>query len=140
MIATSLNAQDVSLVKEINTAGGSFPRNFTVCAGKLYFIAMDNTNFNTVWVTSGTDASTQRIGPTSGVSNSMQNLTTYNNKLFFSYDDGSVGQELWTSDGTVAGTVLLKDLNPGTANSSPQVFTVCNNKLFFAAVDNTGHL
>lgn len=135
---TTIKAQNVSLVKEVNTAGGSFPYNFTVCAGKLYFIAMDNTNFKTLWVTSGTDVTTQRIGPISGISNSMENLATYNGKLFFSFNDGSSGQELWSSDGTQAGTSLLLDLNPGAANSSPQVFTVCNNKLFFAAVDNTG--
>lgn len=138
LLVANVKAQDVSLVKEINTVGGSFPYNFTVCAGKLYFIAMDNSNFKTVWATSGTDATTERIGPISGVSNSMENLATYNNKLFFSFNDGTSGQELWTSDGTAAGTSLLLDLNPGAANSSPQVFTVCNNKLFFAAVDNTG--
>jgi len=138
ILVNNVKAQNVSLVKEINTAGGSFPYNFTVCAGKLYFIAMDNSNFKTVWVTSGTDATTQRIGPISGVSNSMENLATYNNKLFFSFNDGTSGQELWTSNGTEAGTSLLLDLNPGVGNSFPQVFTVCNNKLFFAALDNTG--
>ncbi|MDP4148734.1 MAG: T9SS type A sorting domain-containing protein [Bacteroidota bacterium] len=139
LLSANAIAQDLTLVKEVNPTGSSFPHNFTVCAGKLYFIAMDNTNFNTVWVTSGTDATTQRIGPITGVSNSIQNLVTYNNKLFFSFDDGSgTGQELWASDGTEAGTSLLADLNPGTGNSTPQVFTVCNGKLFFAAVDNTG--
>ena len=37
--------------------------------------------------------------------------------LFFSAVDGASGRELWKSDGTEAGTVLVKDINPGSAGS-----------------------
>ena len=33
-------------------------------------------------------------------------------------DDNQYGDEVWTSDGTEAGTVLVKDINPGRASSN----------------------
>ena len=41
-------------------------------------------------------------------------LTNVNGTLFFAADDGTNGKELWKSDGTAAGTVMVKDINPGT--------------------------
>jgi ELWxxDGT repeat protein len=35
-------------------------------------------------------------------------------------DDGVTGRELWKSDGTTAGTVLVKDINPGPDHSLPR--------------------
>ncbi len=42
------------------------------------------------------------------------------------------GYELWTSDGTTAGTVLLKDID-ATEGIYPQELTAVGNTLFFLA-------
>jgi ELWxxDGT repeat protein len=43
-------------------------------------------------------------------SNSPTSLTAAGPLLFFSVNDGSHGAELWSSDGTQAGTQLVKDI------------------------------
>ncbi len=43
--------------------------------------------------------------------------------------------ELWKSDGTSAGTIMVKDINPGPANSGIGYLTNVNNVLFFVAND-----
>ena len=64
-------------------------------------------------------------------------IIQYNGSLYFNANDGINGAELWKSDGTAAGTVLLKDINPGAASSSPVRMIVVNNTLFFAANNGT---
>jgi len=45
------------------------------------------------------------------------------------------GYEIWRTDGTEAGTYLLKDINPGPQGSFPAQLTAVNGALFFAAFD-----
>ncbi len=41
--------------------------------------------------------------------------------------------ELWKSDGTTAGTVIVKDIMSGSATSNPQNLTNINGMLYFSA-------
>jgi len=76
------------------------------------------------------------INPSGGVGSDPTGFTLWNNKLYFSADDGSIGVELWFTDGTAGGTTMLKDINP-SGDSDPYGFTLLNNKLYFVADDGT---
>ena len=47
-------------------------------------------------------------------------LSTINDRVVFAAGTDQFGFELWSSDGTEAGTALLRDLVPGAGSSSPQ--------------------
>jgi len=63
----------------------------------------------------------------------LRNLVAINGTLYFAAKDSSHGIELWKSNGTAAGTVMVKDIFPGSSSSAPSFFTNVNGTLFFTA-------
>ena len=63
----------------------------------------------------------------------MNSLTRCGDKLYFRAGDGKVGQELWMSDGTKAGTKLVKDIRKGKPSSHPQNMTLVGSTVYFTA-------
>ena len=53
--------------------------------------------------------------------------------VLFQADDGKSGRELWRTDGTRAGTTLVKDLVPGPGHGDPAEMRRLGNKILFAA-------
>jgi len=96
-----------------------------------------------LWKSDGTAAGTVLVkdinpGVNSGLRSYDGNFTNVNGTVYFAADDGTNGYELWKSDGTAAGTVLVKDINPGTGSLSslPDIENV-NGTLYFPADDGT---
>jgi trimeric autotransporter adhesin len=64
-------------------------------------------------------------------------LTEAGGSLFFVAKDPTHGRELWTSDGTRLGTVLVKDIRPGAHGSGPSALAAVEGTLYFSASDGT---
>ena len=60
-------------------------------------------------------------------------MTAINGTMYFKAGRNTDGYELWATDGTAAGTRLVKDIFPGVASSDPRSFTPCNGKTYFLA-------
>ena len=71
----------------------------------------------------------QNNGSITGAANYTQVGTT----VFFTAIDGINGFELWKTDGTAAGTVMVKDINPGQPGLQPANLINENGVLYFAA-------
>ena len=61
-------------------------------------------------------------------------LTALGSTLYFRANDGTSGYELWKSDGTTAGTVMVKDISP-SFGSNAEYFKTFGNLLYFMAND-----
>ncbi|MEE9493196.1 MAG: ELWxxDGT repeat protein [Gammaproteobacteria bacterium] len=105
--------------------------------GELFFAADDGTTGSEFWKTDGTTAGTvlvKDIRPDLGQGSGSRprGLTVYNNQLLFGAHAGQdIGRELWTSDGTTAGTQVFLDIKPGGNSSDPAYFIEFNNALYF---------
>ncbi len=60
-------------------------------------------------------------------------LQAAGNRLFFLADAGGAGDELWTSDGTSAGTQLVRDLCPGFCNVEPGLYGAVGSVMLWTA-------
>jgi ELWxxDGT repeat protein len=133
----------------VDGRSGADPRDLTVADGVLFFSATDPEHGRELWKSDGTTAGTvvvDDIAP--GVAGSAPTDITYavgpelsspNQVLvYFSAQDAQHGRELWKSDGTAAGTVLVDDIDPGPAGSNPTDITpLTGTTAMFAADDGT---
>ncbi len=86
-----------------------------------------------------TDINQTQNGAGTGTNSSTPtNFISSGSVVYFAATDGVNGVELWKSDGSAAGTTLVKDINPTLGgSSSPKNLTIVGNTLFFTASDST---
>jgi trimeric autotransporter adhesin len=135
------------LVKDIYAGAlSSNPQYFMQLNNALVFFAKTAANGLELWKSDGTDAGTVlvkdiNVGTASSFYQSgVDNPTiVFNNQLFFIADNGAglSNMELWKTDGTAAGTVLVKDI-ASLGGSFPSLFTAYNGKFYL--VESRGSL
>jgi ELWxxDGT repeat protein len=64
-------------------------------------------------------------------------LVIIGENMFFTATSTASGDELYISDGTEAGTKMVKDINPGNADASPRYLVALSGKLYFQADDGS---
>jgi len=134
----------------------SNPRQFNVVGDKVYFMANDGTHGTELWLTDGTSNGTRMvkdINPGSergamaiSVDEHRKKNPGFNDKLYFAGKTPEQGTELWVTDGTLAGTKIVRDIAPGSASSDVasafdclRAAEVFNNKFYFRADVGTTH-
>ncbi|MFM9073267.1 MAG: ELWxxDGT repeat protein, partial [Cyanobium sp.] len=108
----------------------------------LFYTSSDDIHGAELWFTDGSIAGTRFVKDISpGVAGSTSSggsgpgRAVIGNTLYFRADDSSHGEELWKSDGTSAGTVLVADIIPGAGGSGLYWFAAAGNTVYFSALD-----
>lgn len=130
------------LVKDINPGdNGSLPTSLIAMENVLYFAATDGENGKELWRSDGTNEGTYMVkdiypnNNNNSSSSGPNHFVIFGDELFFIANDGVHGYELWKSDGTEEGTVLVTDINPGISNGVNGSLYVWNNELYFSGND-----
>jgi ELWxxDGT repeat protein len=124
--------------------GSSDPAHFTLLGSRVLFAADNGLIGREPWITDGTAAGTRlllEINPRlAGPGGQAQPLGSdpgpfvrLGNRAYFAADDGVSGRELWSTNGTAAGTVRVRDLRPGAASSNPRDLVTAETRLYFLA-------
>jgi ELWxxDGT repeat protein len=118
----------------------------TDVGGTLYFVSTDESGSSrdwSLWKSNGTAKGTVLVDDFGQFPYSryyappLFNLTSAGHTLFFESTMGGFGQELWSSDGTAAGTHVL-DINPAPYTGSyPFGMRGIDGTLYFTANDGT---
>ncbi|HEX5753913.1 MAG TPA: ELWxxDGT repeat protein [Archangium sp.] len=120
---------------------GSGPMKLTRAGNGFFFIANDGVHGGELWKSDGTTEGTVLVkdvlpGTGSAIySYGFSEMLPVGTALFFTANDGIHGEELWKTDGTAEGTVLVKDIFPGRSGSSLYDLVDLGGTLFFTAED-----
>lgn len=137
-----LNADQRSVTNLTERLGLTFVDALFPTNSALYFSAIQPEVGEEVFRTDGTidgtelvvDLNLQGQGSTADDdADAIRAGPAINGVRYFAADDGVHGRELWRSDGTTAGTRLVKDINPGPTGSSVFDLYQFGDVLYFSA-------
>ncbi|MEM9887752.1 MAG: ELWxxDGT repeat protein [Bacteroidota bacterium] len=96
----------------------------------IYFPSKTPDGKDGLWKTNGEVGSPELLKAFSG--KIALSSAASSDRLFFTADDGIHGLELWMTDGTSQGTVMVEDINP-SGDASPEDIYVIGDQVYFSA-------
>lgn len=133
------SADSATLIEDLNPGTAqSHPSSMTPLAdGRVVFSAQGDGVGHEPWITDGsTITSLGDLVPGSGSSYPNKFLELAPGVVLFTAW-GPEGNEPWVTDGTLGGTMLLKDINPGAGHSLPSEMVIHDGRAWFGADDDT---
>jgi len=133
------------IVKDANPNGDGAFGSPDVVGGALYYTGSDGVHGWEPWRSDGTEAGTSMLkdmnpaGPGAYSDSSPAGFAWVNGTVVFHAFSQSVGDELWRTDGTEAGTTLVKDLDPYGGSYPTPLFTTGTTLLFVANDGSTAN-
>lgn len=126
------------LVADVASGGSSSsPSELVESGGKLFFAAYIVRVGPEIYVTDGvTTRAASQFTSGGGFWRPNQLTEVGQRHIYFAADERPLGDEVWRSDGTLAGTALVADVHP-TGSSAPTGFALSGGDLFFVADDGT---
>ena len=119
---------------------GSAPTNLTPFGGGVLFSAFTTPYGQEPWFSDGTAAGTHLVrdvypGPAIGATGSSgpEGFTAWEGRAYFAAQSPDAYFDLWATDGTAAGTGLVRAIGRDPGSSSPAGLTAFANRLFFVA-------
>jgi ELWxxDGT repeat protein len=113
--------------------GGAAPDDLVSYRGDLVFAATGAFGRELFW-TDGSTVTGIEISPGQASSDPAE-LRVHDGRVYFTADDGTNGRELWSTDGTTAGTSMVVDLEPGPSGSEIGIGPSTDLGLFFNRSD-----
>jgi len=140
---TDGTAENTQLLADINPGElDSDPGQFLEMVGILLFVARGSDNLSRIGRTDGTPSGTWSLDdaapgsiPPYYLGNNSSVLV--GDALYYRGYDITTGAELWVTDGTAAGTRLVKDINPGATGGNLRDFAEFNGGVIFTAEDES---
>jgi ELWxxDGT repeat protein len=127
---------------------GSQPRDFFQSGETIYFTADDNESGRELWkfdlVQSSSTGADLIKDIYEGSDDSFDidtnaEFTQFGDAVYFAADDGITGLELWKTNGTTAGTVLVRNMDLNANSSNPKHLTVVDDEFLYFVADDGDH-
>jgi large repetitive protein len=135
---TSAGTRQLTSFPDLASLGGLAASQIATAGDRLFFIASGIAGPR-LWSSRGTAATTAPVTGCPGGCPALLPLSPLvpaGDRVVFAAQDPAHGAEPWASDGTGAGTRLLRDLCAGACDSTPETFTPHDGTIDFRATWN----